>query len=228
MARSLKFDLDLGALRERVSAQFRGLNQNDPGTWPPLPRYTVYAVALLFALGLGWYLWLSGVKDQLDQAQQQEIELRQQYRHKLSQAVSLDLLKAQKAQVQQYVLLLEKQLPSKAEMDALLSDINQAGIGRGLQFELFRPGQVDVRNYYAELPIAIKVQGRYNYLAAFTADVAKLSRIVTINDIAITAPANAGADARLTMDATARTYRYLDADEIAAQHKTPAKPGRGR
>jgi type IV pilus assembly protein PilO len=225
MARALKFNLDLAALRDNVSAQFRGLNQNDPGTWPTLPRYTVYAAVLLLALGLGWYLWLSGVKDQLDQAQQHEVELRQQYRDKLAQAVSLDLLKAQKAQVQQYVLLLEKQLPSKAEMDALLSDINQAGIGRGLQFELFRPGQVDVRNYYAELPIAIKVQGRYNDLAAFTSDVAKLSRIVTINDIAISAPPNAGADARLTMNATARTYRYLDADEIAAQQKSKGKPG---
>ncbi len=225
MARALKFNLDLAALRDNVSAQFRGLNQNDPGTWPLLPRYTVYAAALLLALGLGWYLWLSGVKDQLDQAQQHEVQLRQQYRDKLAQAVSLDLLKAQKAQVQQYVLLLEKQLPSKAEMDALLSDINQAGIGRGLQFELFRPGQVDVRNYYAELPIAIKVQGRYNDLAAFTSDVAKLSRIVTINDIAISAPPNAGADARLTMNATARTYRYLDADEIAAQQKSKGKPG---
>jgi type IV pilus assembly protein PilO len=225
MARALKFNLDLAALRDNVSAQFRGLNQNDPGTWPTLPRYTVYAAALLLALGLGWYLWLSGVKDQLDQAQQHEVQLRQQYRDKLAQAVSLDLLKAQKAQVQQYVLLLEKQLPSKAEMDALLSDINQAGIGRGLQFELFRPGQVDVRNYYAELPIAIKVQGRYNDLAAFTSDVAKLSRIVTINDIAISAPPNAGADARLTMNATARTYRYLDADEIAAQQKSKGKPG---
>ena len=225
MARALKFNLDLAALRDNVSAQFRGLNQNDPGTWPLLPRYTVYAAALLLALGLGWYLWLSGVKDQLDQAQQHEVQLRQQYRDKLAQAVSLDLLKAQKAQVQQYVLLLEKQLPSKAEMDALLSDINQAGIGRGLQFELFRPGQVDVRNYYAELPIAIKVQGRYKDLAAFTSDVAKLSRIVTINDIAISAPPNAGADARLTMNATARTYRYLDADEIAAQQKSKGKPG---
>ena len=228
MARALKFNLDLGALRDSVSAQFRGLNQNDPGTWPPLPRFTVYAAVLLLALGLGWYLWLSGVKDQLDQAQQHEVELRQQYRSKLAQAVSLDLLKAQKAQVQQYVLLLEKQLPSKAEMDALLSDINQAGIGRGLQFELFRPGQVDVRNYYAELPIAIKVQGRYNDLAAFTSDVAKLSRIVTINDIAITAPPNPGPGARLTMNATARTYRYLDSDEIAAQQKAKAKPGRRR
>ncbi len=219
MATSLKLKLDLGALRNEVSAQFRGLNQNDPGTWPPLPRYTVYALALLLALGLGWYLWLSGVKSELDQAQQHELDLRAEYRNKLAQAVSLDLLKAQKAQVQQYVLLLEKQLPSKAEMDALLSDINQAGIGRGLKFELFRPGQVEVRNYYAELPIAIRVEGRYNDLAAFTSDVAKLSRIVTINGMTITAPPNAGPGARLTMQATARTFRYLDSDEIAAQDK---------
>lgn len=225
MARSFNVQLDLGALRERISGQFRGLNQNDPGTWPPLPRFSVYAVAFAFALGLGWYLWLSGVKDQLDQAQQQEQTLRQQYRTKLAQAVSLDLLKAQKAQVQQYVLLLEKQLPSKAEMDALLSDINQAGIGRGLQFDLFRPGQVEVRDYYAELPIAIRVQGGYNDLAAFTADIAKLSRIVTLNNIAIT-KIGAGAAAgggKLTMEATAKTFRYLDANEIQAKHDADKK-----
>jgi type IV pilus assembly protein PilO len=224
MAKSLKMQIDFPALQERIASQFRGLNQNDPGTWPPLPRFTAYAVALILALAVGWYVWLSGVKDQLNQAQQQEVQLREQYKSKLAQAVSLDLLKAQKAQVQQYVLLLEKQLPSKAEMDALLSDINQAGIGRGLQFDLFRPGQVEVKNYYAELPIAIKVQGSYNDLAAFTADVAKLSRIVTINNIAITSPAGATAGGKLSMDATAKTFRYLDADEVAAQQKAKA-PG---
>ncbi len=224
MAKSLKMQIDFPALQERIASQFRGLNQNDPGTWPPLPRFTAYAVALILALAVGWYVWLSGVKDQLNQAQQQEVQLREQYKSKLAQAVSLDLLKAQKAQVQQYVLLLEKQLPSKAEMDALLSDINQAGIGRGLQFDLFRPGQVEVKNYYAELPIAIKVQGSYNDLAAFTADVAKLSRIVTINNIAITSPAGATTGGKLSMDATAKTFRYLDADEVAAQQKTKA-PG---
>jgi type IV pilus assembly protein PilO len=224
MAKSLKMQIDFPALQERIASQFRGLNQNDPGTWPPLPRFTAYAVALILALAVGWYVWLSGVKDQLNQAQQQEVQLREQYKSKLAQAVSLDLLKAQKAQVQQYVLLLEKQLPSKAEMDALLSDINQAGIGRGLQFDLFRPGQVEVKNYYAELPIAIKVQGSYNDLAAFTADVAKLSRIVTINNIAITSPAGATTGGKLSMDATAKTFRYLDADEVAAQQKAKA-PG---
>jgi type IV pilus assembly protein PilO len=222
MAKSL--NIDFASLGERIAGDFRGLNQNDPGTWPALPRYTVYFAVLLLTLGLGWYLWLSGVTDQLDAAQQKELDLRDQYRVKLAQAVSLDLLKAQKAQVQQYVLLLEKQLPSKAEMDALLSDINQAGIGRGLQFDLFRPGQVNVKDYYAELPIAIRVEGDYNDLAAFTADVAKLSRIVTINDISIgSVPGGSG---KLAMDATAKTFRYLDADEIAAQQGAAKSGGR--
>jgi type IV pilus assembly protein PilO len=215
--------IDLKGWFQDVSAQFRGLNPNDPGAWPKWPRYTVYAVALLLTVALGWYLWLSGTKEELTSAQQQELTLRDDYKRKLEQAVSLDLLKAQKAQVQQYVVLLEKQLPSKAEMDALLSDINQAGIGRGLQFELFKPGQVDVKPYYAELPISIRLQGGYTDLAGFASDIAKLSRIVTLNNISLNA--NAGkAGAPMVMDATAKTFRYLDADEIAAQAKAQ-KPG---
>ncbi|MBU6441265.1 MAG: type 4a pilus biogenesis protein PilO [Betaproteobacteria bacterium] len=224
MANPLSMRIDFATLQERVAGQFRGLNQNDPGTWPPIPRFTVYAVILVLALAAGWYFWLSGVKEQLDSSRQQEVQLRSTYKAKLAQAVSLDLLKAQKAQVQQYVLVLEKQLPGKAEMDALLSDINQAGIGRGLQFDLFRPGQVDVRNYYADLPIAIEVQGSYNDLAAFTSDIAKLSRIVTINNVSI----SNGTQGRLRMDATAMTYRYLDADEIAAQQGRAHPKPRGR
>ena len=224
MANPLSMRIDFATLQERVAGQFRGLNQNDPGTWPPIPRFTVYAVILVLALAAGWYFWLSGVKEQLDSSRQQEVQLRSTYKAKLAQAVSLDLLKAQKAQVQQYVLVLEKQLPGKAEMDALLSDINQAGIGRGLQFDLCRPGQVDVRNYYADLPIAIEVQGSYNDLAAFTSDIAKLSRIVTINNVSI----SNGTQGRLRMDATAMTYRYLDADEIAAQQGRAHPKPRGR
>ena len=215
--------IDLKGWFQDVSAQFRGLNPNDPGAWPKWPRYAVYAVALLLTVALGWYLWLSGTKEELTSAQQQELTLRDDYKRKLEQAVSLDLLKTQKAQVQQYVVLLEKQLPSKAEMDALLSDINQAGIGRGLQFELFRPGQVDVKPYYAELPISIRLQGGYTDLAGFASDIAKLSRIVTLNNISLNA--NAGkTGAPMVMDATAKTFRYLDADEIAAQAKAQ-KPG---
>lgn len=224
MATSPFSKIDLGGMFEDIAAQFRGLNPNDPGTWPKWPRYSVFAAAFVLTLGLGWYVWLSGTRDQLTSAQQEEVTLREQYRTKLEQAVSLDLLKAQKAQVQQYVVLLEKQLPSKAEMDALLSDINQAGIGRGLQFELFKPGQVDVKPYYAELPIAIKLQGSYTDLAGFVTDIAKLSRIVTLNNISLTAnPAKSSAP--MVMEATAKTFRYLDADEIAAQAQAAKKTG---
>jgi type IV pilus assembly protein PilO len=216
--------IDLNGAFQDFAAQFRGLNPNDPGTWPKWPRYTAFAAAFVFTLALGWIAWLSGTREQLTQAQQEEVKLREEYHTKLEQAVSLDLLKAQKAQVQQYVALLEKQLPGKAEMDALLSDINQAGIGRGLQFELFKPGQVEVKPYYAELPIAIRLQGSYTDLAGFATDIAKLSRIVTLNNISLTA--NTGkSGAPLVMEATAKTFRYLDADEIAAQEKADKKAG---
>ena len=224
MATSTLSKIDLSGAFQDIAAQFRGLNPNDPGAWPKWPRYAVFAAAFALTLGLGWYAWLSGTRDQLTSAQQEEVTLREQYKTKLEQAVSLDLLKAQKAQVQQYVALLEKQLPSKAEMDALLSDINQAGIGRGLQFELFKPGQVDVKPYYAELPISIKLQGGYTDLAGFATDIAKLSRIVTLNNISLTA-STAKSGAPMVMDATAKTFRYLDADEIAAQASAAKKTG---
>jgi type IV pilus assembly protein PilO len=174
---------------------------------------------------LGWFLLLSGASDQLQAERDKEPTLKQDYRAKLAQAVNLDELRKQKSQVEEYVTQLEKQLPGKAEMDALLSDINQAGLGRGLQFELFRPGQVVVKDYYAELPISIKVSGRYHDIGSFTADIANLSRIVTLHDLNI-APAgaagrdkNANASGLLTMEATARTYRYLDPSEIEEQRK---------
>jgi len=132
-------------------------------------------------------------------------------------------LKKQREQVMQYVTQLEKQLPSKAEMDALLSDINQAGLGRSLQFELFRPGQVSVKEYYAELPIAVRVTGNYHDMGAFASDIAHLSRIVTLNNLSIVP----GKDGKLVMDTTAKTFRYLDNDEVALQRKTaPVKGGK--
>ena len=161
--------------------------------------------------------------DELDAERAKEPALKQDYRAKLAQAVNLEELRKQKLQVEEYVTQLEKQLPGKAEMDALLSDINQAGLGRGLQFELFRPGQVVVKDYYAELPIAIKVSGRYHDIGSFAADVANLSRIVTLHNMSITTGKDAGG--ALSMEATARTYRYLDANEIEAQQKATAKPG---
>lgn len=210
--------IDLGTSLRRWGAQFQGLNPNDPAVWPPIPRYVLLlAVAAVTVVAL-WFVWLTDVNAELETARSSEQTLRLDYQKKVAQAVNLDLLKQQREQVQQYVTLLEKQLPSKAEMDALLSDINQAGLGRSLQFELFRPGQVVLRDYYAELPITVRVTGRYHDMGSFASDVAHLSRIVTLNNLAI-APAK---DGGLTMDAIARTYRYLDAEEQAAQKRAAA------
>lgn len=215
MANSPKISVDIQTWFEDASSQFRNLDSKDPSNWPQLPRYALYlAIAVVFVVVL-WFLWLSDSKDELIGEQEQELKLRDEYKVKLAKAVNLDALKKQREQVQQYVTQLEKQLPSKAEMDALLSDINQAGLGRSLQFDLFRPGQVTVREYYAELPISVRVTGRYHDIGAFAADISNLSRIVTLNSIAIV-PAKDGV---LGMDAVAKTFRYLDAQEISAQRK---------
>ena len=163
-------------------------------------------------LTAGWFLLLSSAHDELETVRAKEPTLKADYRSKLGQAVNLGELRKQKLQVEEYVTQLEKQLPGKAEMDALLSDINQAGLGRGLQFELFRPGQVVVKDYYAELPISIRVTGRYHDIGSFAADVANLSRIVTLHNMSI--GANKDQANVLFMEATARTYRYLDTAEL--------------
>jgi len=214
--------LDLSDLIEQGTAQFRGLNLNEPGQWPLVPKVAAWLAAGLAALAVGWFGLLSDANDELQAARGREPTLKQDYRSKLTQAVNLGELRKQKLQVQEYVTQIEKQLPGKAEMDALLSDINQAGLGRGLQFELFRPGQVEVKDYYAELPIALRVTGRYHDIGAFAADVANLSRIVTLNNLAITQAGNKDAPGLLSMEATARTYRYLDPSEVAEQKKLAA------
>jgi type IV pilus assembly protein PilO len=202
------------ALRRAV-AQFRDLNTSEPWSWPALPRLALFAAIVCLVLMLSWLLWLTHANDELERERSRERVLRADYQKKAAQAANLNALKRQREQVQQYVTLLEKQLPSKAEMDALLSDINQAGLGRSLQFELFRPGQVVIKDYYAELPIALRVTGRYHDMGAFAADVANLSRIVTLNNLSITPQK----DGSLAMDATARTFRYLDEEERAAQKR---------
>ena len=215
--------VDVGAAMRRFGDQFRGLNLNDPANWPPVPRYALclgLSVVVVVAL---WFVWLTNSNDELESERSKEIALRTDYQKKVAQAANLDLLKKQREQVQQYVTVLEKQLPSKAEMDALLSDINQAGLGHSLQFELFRPGQVVVKDYYAELPISVRVTGRYHDMGAFAADVASLSRIVTLNNLSVTPQKDK--DGALTMDATARTYRYLDEEERAAQKRAAAPKG---
>ena len=220
--------VDLNSVLESAASQFRDLNPSEPGQWPVLPKIAAFAALAAAVVVLGWFLLLTGADDELEAERAKEPALKADYRAKLAQAVNLPELRKQKQQVEEYVTQLEKQLPGKAEMDALLSDINQAGLGRGLQFELFRPGQVVVRDYYAELPITIRISGRYHDLGAFAADIANLSRIVTLHDLAIT---GAGGTARsgasvLAMDATARTYRYLDPNEIAAQKKAQAPKGK--
>ncbi len=215
MAKIPKLSIDFAGIQDNLKAQFTGLNPNDPPSWPALPRYALcVAVTLVVVAGL-WFAWLSSSDEELAAERGKEVTLREDFTKKLSQAASLDALKKQREQVQQYVTQLEKQLPSKAEMDALLSDINQAGLGRSLQFELFRPGQVSVKKYYAELPIAVRVTGRYHDIGAFAADIANLSRIVTLNNLSLV-PAK---DGTLTLDTTVKTFRYLDNDEVALQRK---------
>jgi type IV pilus assembly protein PilO len=215
MAMALKFNFNLKDWLSGISAQFRNLNTKDPSSWPALPRYAIFIGLTIGCVVVLWFVWLSDTEAELTAAQANEVKLRDEFKVKLGKAVNLDALKKQREQVQQYVTQLEKQLPSKAEMDALLSDINQAGLGRSLQFELFRPGQVIVKDYYAELPIALRVTGRYHDMGAFAGDIANLSRIVTLNNMTIL-PSR---DSALTMDATAKTFRYLDAAEVNVQRK---------
>ena len=206
------------AIGDKITAQFRGLNPNDPASWPIVPKAALcVAVAIGIVVAL-WFLWLTNSADELEAERKTEEGLRIEYKKKLTQAVNLDALRKQREQVQQYVTQLEKQLPSKAEMDALLSDINQAGLGRSLNFEHFRPGSVSVKEYYAELPISIKVSGRYHDIGSFASDIAHLSRIVTLNNIEIGQHRD-----MLVMDATAKTFRYLDPDEVAAQRRASGK-----
>lgn len=219
MARSSTLNFDVSSFVDNAASQFRNLNPNEPGQWPALPKIAAWAAAAAAMVVVGWFAVLSDSNDELETARQQEPPLKDTYRNRLAQAVNLSELRKQKLQVQEYVTQLEKQLPGKAEMDALLSDINQAGLGRGLQFELFRPGQVQVKDYYAELPIAIRVSGRYHDVGAFAADVANLSRIVTLQNMSIAPVTGREAPGILAMDATARTYRYLDAAEVAEQRK---------
>ena len=206
-------NVDLGAVTDGLRGQFRDLNPNQPGQWPFLPKALVWLLLAALVVVAGWFLLLSTAQDELDAERAKEPGLKENYRAKLTQAVNLEELRKQKVQVEEYVNQLEKQLPGKAEMAALLSDINQAGLGRGLQFELWRPGQVVIRDYYAELPISIKVSGRFHDMGAFAGDIANLSRIVTLHNMNIV---NARTDGTggLTMEAVARTYRYLDQAEI--------------
>ncbi|WP_343736296.1 type 4a pilus biogenesis protein PilO [Acidovorax sp.] len=215
MAKTKEKTITFAERMESIQRQFKNLDTKDPSVWPVLPKIILCVFIAGAVAAVLWFAFLQDYQVELETERNKELALRADYQKKLVKAVSLDALKKQREQIQQYVIQLEKQLPSKAEMAALLSDINQSGLGRSLQFELFRPGQVVARDYYAELPIAIRVTGKYHDIGAFASDVAHLSRIVTINNMTITPGARDG----LTMDATARTFRYLDPEEIQAQKK---------
>lgn len=195
--------------------EIRQLNFKDAGSWPLLIKGVALLLLLIAMLIAAYFSLWSDQLDALEAATQQEVQLKQEFLDKKKQAVNLTLYRKQLSEIEQAFGALLKQLPNKSEMDGLLTDINQAGLGRGLQFELFKPAPSETRTeYYAELPVTIRVTGTYHDLAAFTSDVAKLPRIVLLQDIGI----NVGKDS-LVMDATAKTYRYLDEDEAAEQRK---------
>lgn len=201
----------------------RRLDPKKIGSWPALPKFGALLIALLLILGASyWFDWQYQI-EQIAAEKQKEEQLRTTFLDKKKQAISLpDYVKQQEDIEKQFGSLL-KQLPGKSEMDALLTDINQAGLGRGLQFELFKPAPQETKaDFYAELPITIKVSGSYHDIGAFASDIGKLSRIVTLNNISLTA----AKDNELTMDATAKTFRYLDEDEIAQKRKSAVKAKR--
>ncbi|HMJ49678.1 MAG TPA: type 4a pilus biogenesis protein PilO [Burkholderiales bacterium] len=200
----------------------KALDPNNIGNWPVVPKLGLLVIALVLIVFAGYWFDWQGQLDDLEKAQAKEEQLRNTFLDKKRQAVNLEIYKKQLAEIELSFGTLLKQLPNKSEMDALLTDINQAGLGRGLQFELFRPdAHENVKEFYAELPIHIRITGNYHELGAFASDIAKMPRIVTLSDINI----NPVKDSELAMDAVAKTYRYLDEDEIAKQ-KQAAKSKR--
>ena len=200
--------------------EFRQLNPKDPGTWPLVPKVVVLFAILILIPVAGFFLDTQGQLEQLEAGRAQEKKLKDDYLNKKRLAVNLDLYKQQLREIDTQFGALLKQLPNRSQMDALLVDINQAGLGRGLQFELFKPAASETsREFYNELPIQVKVTGTYHDMGAFASDVGQLSRIVTLKDVQI----SAAKDGNLTMDAIARTFRYLDDDEVAEQRKASKK-----
>ena len=207
----------------QIADDFKRTNWKDPGTWTFAPKLLVLILILALIPVAGFFGLWQGQIDELDRGVLQEDTLKKDYLAKKTQAINLDLHKQQLREIDTQFGALLKQLPNKAQMDALLVDINQAGLSRGLQFELFRPAPSEAaREFYSELPISLKVIGNYHDMGGFAADVGQLPRIVTLNDVSI----EAGKDGNLTMDATARTFRYLDDTEVAAQRKSTKGPAK--
>lgn len=201
-----------------LTAQFRGLNLNEPETWPTVPRLLFSVLAAVIVLVLGWQFYWSDKSDELDRRHAEHETLKQQYKTKVAQIANLDALRAQKVEVEKRVALAERQLPNSTEMDALLADVNHAGVARGLQFELFKPQAATVKAYFAEIPVNLKVTGRYHDVALFNADVAALSRIVSMRNLNM----SVAKDGTLSMEGVAMAYRALDPEEQAAQRRAAA------
>ncbi len=211
-----------------LADDFRNLNPQDVGTWPLAPRLaTLVGLFILILAGGWWFLWNEQLET-LTAREQEEVKLKDEFIAKKTQAANLDLYRQQLNEIDRSFGALLRQLPSKSEVEALLVEVNQSGMGRGLQFELFKPNQEIVKDFYAELPINVKLTGQYHDFGAFAADIARLSRIVTLNNISITGSAQAK-DGALAMDAVAKTFRYLDEEELAAKRKAAqaAKGGKG-
>jgi type IV pilus assembly protein PilO len=202
---------------------FNNIDFKNAGSLPMPVKLVLLSFLAIILIGLGyWFLWSPEI-DELDQAKTKEQELRQTFLAKKAQAIKVDAYKQQMIDIEKTFGALLKQLPDKSQMDGLLTDINQAGLGRGLEFDLFKPGQETVADFYAEMPIQIKIKGNYHDVGAFATDISKLSRIVTLNDLNI-APLNKDSkDSVLTMEATAKTYRYLDSSEVAAKKAVEMK-----
>lgn len=198
---------------QSIADDFRFMNPNDPGSWPLIPKISILVGLFVAIVAAGWWFIWNDQFTELETKEQEEQALKQQYLDKKRQAINLDLYVQQLAEIDRSFGALLKQLPDKSEIEALLIEINQAGLGRGLQFELFKPGQELIKDFYAELPITVKINGGYHDFGAFAADIAKLPRIVTLNNISIT-PIK---DGQLSLDATTKTFRYLDEGEVAKQ-----------
>lgn len=215
-------EIDFGALLN----DFRNLNPNDVGTWPLLPRVAILIGLFLLTLAGGWWFLLNDELTSLENKRLEETKLREEFVSKKGQAVNLDLYTEQLAEIDRNFGALLKQLPSKSEMESLLVEISQSGLGRGLQFELFKPGQDTLKDFYAELPVAIRMTGGYNEFGAFAGDIGALSRIVTLGDVSITADPKIK-DGGLLLETTAKTFRYLDEEEVAKQKKAIADAKKG-
>ena len=197
---------------------FNNLNPKDVGAWPIVPRATILLGLFILILVAGWWFAWNDQLEILDTKHAEEGKLRDEFISKKKQAVNLDLYTQQRNEIDRSFGALLKQLPNKSEVESLLVEINQSGMGRGLQFDLFKPGQEIIKDFYAELPINVRLTGSYHDFGAFAGDIGRLSRIVTLNNVSISANAQAK-DGSLVMDAVTKTFRYLDDAEIAAQKK---------